>query len=111
METLKKRINGLQTTYSEMVEGIKNLENDIISCEEFEVLLKKRIESAKGEADMCRQEIKMRKDVIKNLPILMAEVTKEIEKIFMEKTKISYMAGDFTEDDAILYDDWDERIV
>lgn len=103
METLKKRLNGLQTTYSDMVDGIKMLEEDIISCQEFEVLLKKRIESAKGEADMCKQEIEMRKDVIKNLPILMAEVTKEMEKISK--------ASNFTEDDAILYDDWDERIV
>ena len=101
MKTLKKRLNGLQNTYSEMVEGIQNLEKDIISCQEFEALLKSRIESAKSEAHMCKQEIEMRKDVIKNLPILMAEVTKEMEQI--SKSKL-------TEDDAILYDDWQERI-
>ena len=101
METLKKRLSGLQNTYSEMVEGIQNLEKDIISCQEFEALLKIRIESAKSEAHMCKQEIEMRKDVIKNLPILMAEVTKEMEQV--SKTK-------FTEDDAILYNDWQERI-
>jgi hypothetical protein len=101
METLKKRLSGLQNTYSEMVEGIQNLEKDIISCQEFEALLKNRIESAKSEAQMCKQEIEMRKDVIKNLPILMAEVTKEMEQV--SKTK-------FTEDDTILYNDWQERI-
>ena len=104
METLKKRLSGLQSTYFEMVEGIKNLEKDIISCQEFEALLTSRIESAKGEADMCKQEIEMRKDVIKNLPILMAEVTKEMEQVSKTNIKI-------TEDDAILYDEWEERIV
>jgi hypothetical protein len=101
METLKKRLSGLQSTYSEMVEGIKTLEKDIISCEEFEDLLRSRIESTKSEAHMCKQEIEMRKDVIKNIPILMAEVTKEMEQISKSK---------FTEDDAILYDEWQERI-
>ena len=102
MDTLKKRLNGLQNTYSDMLEGIQNLEKDIISCNEFEALLKSRIESAKGEADMCKQEIEMRQDVIKNLPILMTEITKEMEEI----SKASIL----TEDDAILYDEWTERI-
>ena len=108
MNVLANRLKGLQTTHKEMMEQIEFLEQDIKDSYELKALMKERIVSLKDEIEMSKQEVVMRKTVIKNLPILIAEIKDEYD--LMVKASVQYIQSDFTEDDAILYDTWCERI-
>lgn len=102
---LTRRINGLQATFTEMSESIKYLEKDIISCNEYDIVLKKRLESLKKETEMNKEELIMRKIVVKNIPILIAEIKEEYDVLVK-----NYPNKNITED-MTLYDIWQERIV
>lgn len=106
MNVLANRLKGLQNTHKDMVEQIEFLEQGIKDSCELKALMKENIISLEGEIEMSKQELIMRKTVIKNLPILIAEIKGEYE--LMVKASVH---SHFTEDDAILYDTWCERII
>ena len=113
MNVLANRLKGLQTTHKEMMEQIEFLEQGIKDSYELEALMKESIVTLKDEVEMSKQELVMRKTVIKNLPILIAEIEEEytlMVKAAVVHSAVQYIQGDFTEDDAILYDTWCERI-
>ena len=113
MNVLANRLKGLQTTHKEMMEQIEFLEQGIKDSYELEALIKESIVTLKDEVEMSKQELVMRKTVIKNLPILIAEIEEEytlMVKAAVVHSAVQYIQGDFTEDDAILYDTWCERI-
>jgi len=97
------RLNKLQATYTEMKETVEYLEQDITLCYEYEVLLKKRLESLKGEIAMNEEELILRKAVLRNIPIQIADIK--------NLNPIKYLDNSFTEDDEFLYDTWNERIM
>ena len=94
------RLCSLQATYTEMKETVEYLEKDIRLAYEYELLLKKRLESLKGEIEMNEEELILRKAVLRNIPIQIAELK-----------KIKYLDNSFREDDEYLYDTWNERIM
>lgn len=105
MKVLTNRLKGLQDTHKGMMDQIEFLEQGIKDSYELEALMKESIVTLKDEIEMSKQELEMRKTVIKNLPILIAEIKEEYD--LMVKASVQ---GNFTEDDAILYDTWCERI-
>jgi predicted nuclease with TOPRIM domain len=103
MSALLARLNRLQATYTEMKETVEYLEQDITLAYEYEVLLKKRLESLKDEIEMNEEELILRKAVLRNIPIQIAEIKK--------LNPIKYLDNSFREDDEFLYDTWNERIM